>query len=127
MKPRGHDLDVTWYVASAEERAPVTEQAPDAAGWGYDPTRFNQLSDYYAGSRARAARGDYSTPPPGERSRLGAVAKGGGRHVFPVGRLPPGRYRVTAEVRDDTPWVVKDEKNLLAERASWTVQVTPKG
>jgi hypothetical protein len=126
MKPRSHDLQVAWYVASGEEPATGWEPPPDAAG--FDPSRFNQLSEYYAGTRGRTARDDYSTPPKGERSRLGAVAKGAHKaHVFPVGKLPPGRYRITAEVRDGTKWVVKDAKNLLAERASWTVEVTPRG
>lgn len=48
------------------------------------------------------------------------------RHVLMAGRLEPGWHRITAEVRDPTPWVLKDSKHLLEERRSWFVNVLPK-
>lgn len=66
--------------------------------------------------------------PRGERSKLGKTKKARRNRpryaYFPIGKLPRGRYWVTAEVRDKTPWVVKDEKRLLVERATWYVRVT---
>jgi len=82
-----------------------------------------------AGPRAAKNRDAYADPPEGEPSRLGKRIKGRGkdpdRHVFPLGKLPAGRYVITAEVRDPTDWVVKDEKHLLKERVTWTVSIAP--
>jgi hypothetical protein len=35
----------------------------------------------------------------------------------------PGTYRFTVEVRDPTPWVLKDEEGLLRQSWTWTVVV----
>ena len=85
----------------------------------------------------RHVRGDHPLPPePAQTTQHGTLRQahalgqkarkrkdGAYEHAFPVGKLPAGGYLVTAEVRDDTDWVVKDEKHLLAERVSWRVKV----
>ena len=47
------------------------------------------------------------------------------RHEFPVGQLPPGRYKVTVVVKDTTKWVLKDANHLLEERETWWLTVAP--
>ena len=77
--------------------------------------------------RVQLPRDEYETPPEGKPSPLGQKARkrkdGAFEYAFPVGKLPAGGYVITAEVWDDTDYVVKDEKHLLKERVSWRVQV----
>ena len=40
-----------------------------------------------------------------------------------MGKLEPGHYRVIAEVKDPTRWVLKDRRHLLEERVIWRVTV----
>jgi hypothetical protein len=135
MKPRKHRLKVDWYVAQAAARTAV--QGPEEEEletdveddeWGFDTTEAGPYSFYPGGSRMSRDRSEYDDAPKGELSKLGKAA--GGRknpsHMFPLGKLAPGRYWITAEVRDATKWVLKDPKNLLKERATWTVTVSPK-
>jgi hypothetical protein len=73
-------------------------------------------------------RDEYDEPPAGKPSPLGQKARkrkdsGAWEYAFPVGKLPAGGYVITAEVWDDTDYVVKDEKHLLRERVSWRVKV----
>ena len=37
--------------------------------------------------------------------------------------LKEALYRVTVRVRDETPWVVRDDRHLLEERITWNVEV----
>jgi hypothetical protein len=143
MRPKKKKLKAYWYVEPEVGREAITPGGdPDGEGdLGDDDTLDEELeelyrspraggmgrSNPYRGSRARENRSHYDDPPAGELSKLGKLAKGKvRRHVFPVGKLDPGSYNITVEVRDETRWVVKDEKHLLKERASWRVIVAPK-
>jgi hypothetical protein len=113
-------------AAPAEEPWPVegadpVPQAPfDYPGMGANP---------YMGRRVQLPRDEYDEPPAGKPSPLGQKARkrkdGAWEYAFPVGKLPAGGYLITAEVWDETDWVVKDEKHLLRERVSWRVKVAP--
>ena len=125
MEP-GHRLDVEWFVAPL---AVTTPGAFEASAPGEEDAVMAAATQWGVGPRARVDRSAYATPPEGEPSRLGKRVRGRGkdpdRHVFPVGKLPAGRYVVTAEVRDPTDWVIKDARHLLKERVSWIVSVAP--
>ena len=86
---------------------------------------------------ARASERRRNPLPEGNPSGapLKAVVKkqagGSIRSTARVEKLPPGVYRVTARVVDDTripgeafPWVLKDPDRLREERRAWTLQVT---
>ena len=66
-------------------------------------------------------------PPAGELSKIAKKPKKKKgqprRHEFPVGQLPPGRYKVTVVVKDTTDWVLLDKNHLLEERETWWVTV----
>jgi hypothetical protein len=154
MRPKKKKLKVYWYVEPEVGRKATTPggdpegenggNLDGAARGAEEDDTFDELEDLYGrprglglgrsspyrGVRRTRNRDHYADPPPGELSRLGKVAKGKAkaprRHVFPVGKLEPGRYRITVEVRDETKWVIKDVSHLLKERATWRVIVDPK-
>ena len=139
MQPRRHDLEVTWQLE------PV---APDAAGpeppaergatgdgfpWlgpGAGPTAAGfGGARWHRGPRDRDDRSHLDDPAAGAESNLGRKAKTKKgeptRHEYAVGGLPPGRYKVTAIVKDPVDWVLKDDQHLLEERRTWWVTVAP--
>ncbi len=133
MKPKKHELTVTWYVERVATDAPGPQ--PAASGrTGEDPRERMRrgLSGHWSdgGKRAREERITYDIPPAGEPDNSGVMKKAEGnkpaRAAFPIGHLKPGRYRVTVVVQDPSPWVLKDDKHLLEERLSWMVRVLPK-
>jgi hypothetical protein len=134
MQPKRHKLEVAWYVAPWQETVP--EAPPVEATEDQDPSEddiYGELiPDDAPGAyqfsleagRAAEDRSRYEDPPRGEASKLGKWVKGKPpRHVFPLGELPAGKWQVTAQVADRTPWVIKDDKHLLEERATWFVTV----
>jgi hypothetical protein len=136
MQPTTHDLDVAWTVEMVAEGEGDDEA--DEAGSGTTDEGFPWLGGgggpgggprWNRGMRSRQDRSHLDEPPPGELSDLGRRAKTKKgepkRHEFPVGDLPPGRYRVTVTVKDPCKWVLKDEKHLLEDRETWTVTVAP--
>lgn len=151
MRPKKKKLQVYWYVqpevgrkATTPGGDPTGENGGDLGGnqpVEEDPDTYDELEELYGrprglglgrsspfrGVRRTRNRDHYADPPPGELSKLGGLAKGKvRRHVFPLGKLAPGRYRITVEVRDETKWVIKDDHHLLKERATWRVIVAPK-
>jgi hypothetical protein len=38
-------------------------------------------------------------------------------------RLGAGKFRITAVVRDNTEWVLKDSQNLLVDWRTWIVEI----
>jgi hypothetical protein len=137
MQPLKHKLKAQWYV---DTLAVTTQGNPQAAPEGWLPTDDPAPSDPlasaagmggnpYMGRRAQQPRDEYDEPPKGKPSPLGQRARkrkdGAWEYAFPLGKLPAGGYVITAEVWDDTDWVVKDEKHLLKERVSWRVKVAP--
>ncbi|MFQ5843384.1 MAG: hypothetical protein ACE5JG_00175 [Planctomycetota bacterium] len=137
MQPK-KPLKAYWYLrrlegAEAAEEPPIaSEEETETSPYGvpYGGTGRGTRFAAFGGDRARQDRERYTEPPAGEPSKLGKRIKGGKsrprRHVFPVGKLPPGVYEITVEVRDETPYVIKDPKHLLRERLSWRVRVSPK-
>jgi hypothetical protein len=151
MRPKKKKLKVDWFVEPEVGRKATTpggdpdgENGGDVGGPDVDTTdeELEELygppgggfgrrpSSPYRGERGRRNRDHYADPIPGELSRLGKIQKGKAKaprqHVFPVGKLAPGRYRITVEVRDETKWVIKDDRHLLKERAAWRVIVAPR-
>lgn len=129
IAPRSHELTVSWFVKplAGDPAAPAAggkREDPEDAWWK-KMNRGMSSGLGMGGPRSIEKREAYAEPPPGEPSALGREVKGKPvRHAFPPGALAPGRYLVTAEVRDGTEWVLKDERHLLVERVSWTVAVT---
>ncbi len=127
MQPRSHDLEVTWHVASVEADADGPEAATSSGTGGM--RRGGHRRWRRRGRRAYEDRSALDKAPVGDLSKLAKKPrkkKGQPkRHQFPVGQLPPGRYKVTVVVRDTTPWVLKDTNHLLEERETWWVTVAP--
>jgi hypothetical protein len=132
MAPRSHELEVTWFVKTFREGEALPkpgEPSEESGGVPFGGYGRGRLMGVPTGKRASKSREHYADPPEGEPSRLGKRGKASGRtkpHVFPVGKLEPGRYAVTVQVRDRTPWVLLDPDHLLEERITWTVVVEPK-
>jgi len=126
MQPRRHSLKARWFVALL---APTT-QGGDGDDYEPDPEPESappRQMFAFGGPRARMNRSEYDQPPKGKPSKLGKrIAGKPRRFAFFAGKLAPGRYTVTVEVRDPTPWVIQDKRHLLMQRASWTVTVAPK-
>ncbi len=126
MQPRGHDIEVTWYVEAigAADAGPPQVESDGATGFPEMGGRRRR------GMRVREDRSAYDAAPPGELSDLGdrVKTKRGEpqRHEFPIGKLPPGRYKVTVVARDPIDWVLLDENHLLEERETWWVTVESK-
>lgn len=128
MRPRTHDLRVEWTY----ERVQDSEPGPKPAETGKTSDLPLGLEAWTGGERGRERDGAfYELPPmgvPGDDLAKAVKGKGGRleRHAFAAASLPRGRYVVTARVVDPSPWVLKDDKHLLEERASWWVTVQPK-
>jgi hypothetical protein len=136
MRPKKKALKAEWFVAPLQETAPgegeeLTFEEEEGGGFPTDMGDYGQGLPSYAGfggNRKKGDRSHYGTPPEGKPSKFGK-ATGTAKNrlfTFAVGKLPPGRWKVTVEVRDPTRWVIKDENHLLKERATWTVTVAPK-
>lgn len=130
MRPRTHDLSIEWYV----DRVPDSEPGPQpVAGGGVttDQAPEGGVPGWSPGPRLRER-----DPILYEMAPFGVLDEGRAktertkgrieRHVFEVSKLPPGRYVVTARVWDPTEWVLKDDRHLLEERASFWYTVEAK-
>jgi hypothetical protein len=134
MRPRTRPLKVYWFVKPLEPGeevvSPRSAPAPDERWRNPYGDGMRGMAGYRAGRRGSGSRSHLDDPPAGELRKHGKAKKGGrGKpkvHYLPVGKLPPGRYAVTAVVKDETPWVLKDLRHLLEEREVWTVLVEPK-
>ncbi len=133
MRPKNHALDVTWTVEPVAADADGPESGAGGATGegspGIGPGGAPIPRRRFRGVRGRQDRSALDAPPAGELSKLGRKAKTKKgeplRHEFPVGKLPPGRYRVTVTVKDPTKWVLRDDRHLLEERETWWVTVAP--
>ena len=140
MRPEKHDVEVQWWIERLKDAPPEVEVAPKTTGGDDGDDRRGRFEEmmrdrgfgrFTGGKRGREDRKAYDAPPPGAPfSNASVVKRVAGkdetRHVLMAGRLEPGWHRITAEVRDPTPWVLKDSKHLLEERRSWFVNVLPK-
>jgi hypothetical protein len=131
MAPSTHQLDVSWFVEALGADSPPHEEEPEdtRARDGY--ARPRERGEWWfrmsGGRRGRTDRTAHDQPPRGERSRLGRASGSRPRvHTFPAGRMDPGRYRITAVVKDPVPWVIADPHHLLEERRTWQVTVNPR-
>jgi hypothetical protein len=160
MRPATHELEVRWFldqapvVTAAEgDAASATEEEPE----GLTPLE-RRLRDRLKRREGAAppAAGDVGLPAPfpfrpDVRRRHAGTAKeplpkgkelkakdvkheGGGEASVPtLPPLAPGRYLLTAVVRDRAvfkgerfAWVLKDDRGLLEDRVTWTL-VVPDG
>lgn len=127
MRPRTHELKVEWFY----ERVPDSEPGPKPVEGGKTSDLPLGLTGWTGGDRGRDRDAIFFEMPPGgvkgdgyvkqQKAEKGKAA----RSVFQASLLPRGRYVVTAKVTDPCEWVLKDEKHLLEERASWWVTVQP--
>jgi hypothetical protein len=134
MRPKKHALEVEWFarsirvVTSEAERKRDTETDP-STGIGMESQQQHR-GPWRGGERqADGPR----VPLRGERLKdVDKREKGSGRvrHSPDLTGLKPGRYVLTAVVRDTTlipgepfPWVLKDPWGLLEERREWTLDV----
>ncbi len=128
MQPFSHRLTVKWKVKFlGVDSTPTGESAVEKPR---DP------------APAKRGRTGVSLPFEGDDCKSLVRPDKKGRPLerpdFSKLKLEPGRYVVTVEVRDEVcddkkdpetkqpvkvPWVVKDDKNLLVERATWEVVV----
>ncbi len=135
MQPASHELTVSWLVEDVSENliGPDEEEEDDgtsgftfAGGWGSGGAKW-----FNGGDRLREDRDAFDDPVEGkDLSRLAKKSKKSKkrprRHMFPLGKLDPGRYKITVEVKDETKYVIKDERHLLEDRETWWVTVKPK-
>jgi hypothetical protein len=132
MQPKSHELDVVWFVEtiSSDEPGPDDAESDDATGTSDWWAAARRIRGWNPGDRAREKRPELEKEPAGDLSKLGKPDKRKKgeplRHRFALGELPPGRYRITAQVKDDCEWVLKDERKLLEERETWWVTVSPR-
>ncbi len=131
MQPKKRPLKVFWHVkplTADDESGPEPPQVDEESHTFEDIFMARRRQGYgFGGQRGRKNRDEYEEAPEGDLSKLGKQLKGKPRrHAFPVGKLKPGRYQITVEVKDATKWVIKDEKHLLEERLTWWVRVSPK-
>ena len=135
MEPHKAQLDVKWYVADrvvTKREHDLDAVQPAAPGEAHPPAPQPRFS--FGGQRARQDRTLYNNPPSGKSVRWARFYKPRGRGAkrtlprseFPLSKLGVGTWRVTCEVSDPTPWVLKDEKHLLRERVTWNVTVRPR-
>jgi hypothetical protein len=141
MAPKTHPLKVDWtlqVVATAFTPQPPEEAPP--ADFGESAVKDERADSMWQreGDRASARRSN----PLAEGNPRGSAVKaslkkvpGGNafRSTAAIPHLPPGIYRLTARVVDDTrvpkvcpyPWVLKDPDRLCEERRVWTIEVAP--
>jgi hypothetical protein len=127
MRPATHDLRVEWFF----ERVMDSEPGPKPKSGGETSDLPIDFDGWNVGTRGQGRPVAYyeATPPGVQADDLAKQEKKGARverHVFQASELPRGRYVVTARVVDPCEWVLKDDKRLLEERATWWVTVQPK-
>jgi hypothetical protein len=134
MKPKTHDLQVEWKIqvlATNPDAAPADAAAPmESVSVAQDERAAGMWR--VEGTRAEDRRAN-PLPEGGPKGAplkptVKKVAGGALRSTVKIEKLPPGVYRVTARVFDDTklpgqefPWVIKDPERLREEWRSWTV------
>lgn len=138
MQPRGHNLVVSWLAeplpVNSQGPSPVPAETPAESGGSDGFERFRRMREafggrFLGGGRGREDRSAYDVPASGSPVTGASTRKDKDKrtvHEFQPGRLKPGRYRITAQVKDPTPWVLKDEKHLLEERRAWWITIDPR-
>ncbi len=156
MQPQTHDLDVAFYLDDHPPETTPTEGEETAEDrFGEDMLSPADREIWEKIKKRREAEGKLTPLPSFLPEGAGGARRheGTGRWAKPRGEeirarrrkqeghrvwtaalpstLPPGRYRVTAVVRDDTlvrgerfPWVLRDPQGLLEDRWVWTIVVS---
>jgi hypothetical protein len=125
LKPATHRLTVGWIVEKAQDTDRAGADARGGIGGAFSLSDRLRCADGSPGPRRgegldwRMPQGEPldsdPVPPKGDVSRAALT--------LDRSRLAPGRYRVTAVVRDLTEWVLRDELNLLADWRTWLVEI----
>lgn len=117
MRPARHDLEVSWWVESANQY-PVTPAEP---GQTFEARPLSPDRRF-----RRPLLPKHVDPTQNGRTGKDAVSS----LRLSKQELEPGQYRVTCRVRDTTelrgekfPWVLKDELGLLESERVWWVDV----
>ncbi len=111
------DLTVTWRIHRYGPEETVVYPKEEAG---------SDLSDVFA-LPARIPPATRTRPPlpePRGEERKGQKAAGGW-HELRLAELPEGTYEVSCFVEDPTPWVLKDDRNLLKDARVWVLEVGP--
>ena len=133
MQPTTHRLAVRWKMKRAEEASGETASGQDARP---------QSPEEPKEAPKKRERNFGKIPFEGEDLKGGVRPDRAGRPlerpVFAEGKLTPGRYLLTVEVRDEmweektdnqtkqkvkVPWVLRDPEGLMVERVAWEVVV----
>lgn len=112
LKPETHYLEARWYLVDLGINAP-SPSGDDDEGTGRGLTGVDRTKP--EPTRGELYRRVYRGLTP--EGRLVEAAE------LRAKDLDPGYYRVTCEVSDPTPWVIRDDEGLLRETREWTVRV----
>lgn len=146
MAPKHHRLSTDWWLEKVKTKTTTKRDDPDSLDEPADPEPLpapKPARDVPALSPDGWTRGPargfvrHSDPwPPGPPRGDPVTAKeknvegGQYRSTVVLENLPLGRYRLTAQVRDDAkvpntkfPWVIRDPDKILEERREWVVIV----
>ena len=142
MQPKTHSLQTDWtlQIIATTPAAAGADPAPPSEGESYG--QDDRAGGMWKGDGVRAAERRANPLPEG--NPRGAPLKpvvtrlpgpsGAYRSTVRLEKLPPGVYRLTARVLDDTkvgkspvPWVIKDPDRLREEWRVWTVHVAAAG
>jgi hypothetical protein len=137
MAPKTHQIKVDWtlqVIATSPDQAPPVEP-PASEGSFVEDDRAGGMWQR-EGDRSAERRANPLPDGLPKGSALKPTVKKVGKYAFRSSvkldpKTPPGVYRVTARVFDDTrvgggghPWVIKDPDRLREEWKSWTVVVS---
>jgi hypothetical protein len=141
MTPKTHRLSTEWWLERLASATPSDDEAKKPAPPPLleepDEGPFASGGRFEGGKRGRERTSEPwpDKPPAGERLTDKRTKEDGGgyRSTVVLPDLQPGRYRLTAVVKDDTrlsdarwhgyPWVLRDPYRLLEERKTWTLEV----
>jgi hypothetical protein len=120
MKPASHKMTVGWIVDKVMDGS---RTGADAMGRGGDMSTL-KCDTGRPGSRSgeganwKMPQGQqFESDPSSDPTNLKDTL------TLDRTRLEPGRYRVTAVVRDFTEWVLRDAQNLLLDWRCWIVEI----
>jgi hypothetical protein len=144
MAPKSHRLSTDWWlervktrVTTRDEDGEPVEAAPEPEPEAPREVQVPQLTpDGFSRGPVRGFLRRRDPWPPGPprgepwKSTERAATGGAYRSTATIEGLPAGRYRLTAQVKDDArvpgqrfPWVLRDPYKLLEERREWIVVV----
>lgn len=142
MAPRTHQLKVDWtlqVIGTSPDQAPPVEAPAEGDRSYVEDDRAGGMWQR-EGDRAAERRADPLPEgnPKGvpQKATVKKVPGNAFRSIVTLAAgstkgLPPGVYRLTARVLDDTrvpgtnyPWVIKDTERLREEWRSWTIVVS---